>query len=739
MLSVWLAAAAQWAASRLQPRPLVLLASSDSDMQQLMDSHTYWLELMQVASRQHPSGLQLHSAASFAAAHSLQPGAYPGLLSLLHTYIQVASRQYPSSLQLHSAASFAAAQSLQPGAYPGLLALAGKPEAGIAGVGVSAKLARTLLSRFGSLNAVLAAGEAGGLKPYGAAAEKQLGSGAAAADNRRAAAANLALGLTQHQVGWLGPGGLWCDLIVRLRRASSSVAGDHSSSSSSSSSSSGEACADGLMGGVLPTAGWDEWLVLQLLGPGDLANGPEAPGGWSSSSSSSSSGSHEAAVNQLAQQLSRSSGCFLQGTSALGHAKRSLMAFATGSAKRQLALLKGAGWRVAVVPFHELHVTSAQQQEVGHVAADAEVSGRSVSACRFHRSASNISTSSSNAAAAASSSNEDVEIGWVWPPCLACDAGPVEFAVNIAPAEWLRGKRCQTRVPCWPLSGLSLHVCHGETLLQVVDIDICGTTTVKLQLPPALTSSDELNSIMVMLVDNGRVGPATQLLTMPSSAADEFCGLFSMLVEHEMLPRSAAHPEYVSLLFGSNSSASTLHTVSSKLGGYLGDSEGGYPGGSSVAGTAAAAAGDGFGGGHLTAQQAHPSWDEQAAAAAAAAEEASADLAANLNRSSLTGVDRDQLGRRLAPRAGSSSSSMGPTIGAAVCVPWAFAGHFEAWFGRIVNARGSSEGRDSSLLSQHQQQQRSEAAWDSGMYMRRLGEVMDTLQLHHMWVTIFCV
>lgn len=96
-----LAAAAQWAASRLQPRPLVLLASSDSDMQQLMDSHTYWLELMQVASRQHPSGLQLHSAASFAAAHSLQPGAYPGLLSLLHTYIQVP--QHLSRCQ-HSAA-----------------------------------------------------------------------------------------------------------------------------------------------------------------------------------------------------------------------------------------------------------------------------------------------------------------------------------------------------------------------------------------------------------------------------------------------------------------------------------------------------------------------------------------------------------------------------------------------------------------------------------------------------------
>jgi hypothetical protein len=36
------------AAAHLQPRPLVVFASSDSDMQQLMDSHTYWLELLQV-------------------------------------------------------------------------------------------------------------------------------------------------------------------------------------------------------------------------------------------------------------------------------------------------------------------------------------------------------------------------------------------------------------------------------------------------------------------------------------------------------------------------------------------------------------------------------------------------------------------------------------------------------------------------------------------------------------------
>jgi hypothetical protein len=39
------------------------------------------------------------------------------------------------------------------------------------------------------------------------------------------------------------------------------------------------------------------------------------------------------------------------------------MAYATGSAKRQLALLKGAGWRVAVVPFHELHLGFVQQQQ----------------------------------------------------------------------------------------------------------------------------------------------------------------------------------------------------------------------------------------------------------------------------------------------------------------------------------------------------------------------------------------
>jgi hypothetical protein len=59
----------------------------------------------------------------------------------------VASKQHPSGLQLRSAASFAAAHGFAPRAYPDWLSLAGKPDAGIAGVGVSTKLARTLLNK----------------------------------------------------------------------------------------------------------------------------------------------------------------------------------------------------------------------------------------------------------------------------------------------------------------------------------------------------------------------------------------------------------------------------------------------------------------------------------------------------------------------------------------------------------------------------------------------------------------
>lgn len=115
----------------------------------------------------------------------------------------------------------------------------------------------------------------------------------------------------------------------------------------------------------------------------------------------------------------------------------------------------------------------------------------------------------------------------------------------------------------------------------------------RLQLPPAL-AAPYLNFITVMLVDHGKVGPATQLLTMPSSAADEFSGLFRMLVEHEMLPHStAAHPEYVSMLFGSSgcSSGSTVRSYNSFLSLSTGAPPGGAHGSLGVGGASAGAGG----------------------------------------------------------------------------------------------------------------------------------------------------
>lgn len=61
--------------------------------------------------------------------------------------LQVASAQHPSGLMLHSAAAFQAEYGFQPAAYPDFLALVGKKEASITGVGVSAKLAKTLLAK----------------------------------------------------------------------------------------------------------------------------------------------------------------------------------------------------------------------------------------------------------------------------------------------------------------------------------------------------------------------------------------------------------------------------------------------------------------------------------------------------------------------------------------------------------------------------------------------------------------
>lgn len=61
--------------------------------------------------------------------------------------LQVASAQHPSGLMLHSAAAFEREMGFSPAAYPDFLALTGKKEASIPGVGVSAKLAKTLLAK----------------------------------------------------------------------------------------------------------------------------------------------------------------------------------------------------------------------------------------------------------------------------------------------------------------------------------------------------------------------------------------------------------------------------------------------------------------------------------------------------------------------------------------------------------------------------------------------------------------
>jgi hypothetical protein len=90
-----------------------------------------------------------------------------------------------------------------------------------------------------------------------------------------------------------------------------------------------------------------------------------------------------------------------------------------------------------------------------------------------------------------------------------------------------------------------------------------------------------------------------------------------------------------------------------------------------------------------------------------------------------------------------------------VCVPNAFASSLETWFGRIVDSRaagsggsGSGSGSGSRAVPSASAavgalcalgsaggggaaagaDSRSESTWDSSMYMKRLGQVLDTLQ-----------
>jgi hypothetical protein len=84
-----------------------------------------------------------------------------------------------------------------------------------------------------------------------------------------------------------------------------------------------------------------------------------------------------------------------------------------------------------------------------------------------------------------------------------------------------------------------------------------------------------------------------------------------------------------------------------------------------------------------------------------------------------------------------------------VCVPNAFASSLETWFGRIIDSRSgvssssaqqggvgaqsapgwSATGLPGPGSSAASGDRRAESSWDSGMYMKRLGQVLDTLQV----------
>jgi hypothetical protein len=79
-------------------------------------------------------------------------------------------------------------------------------------------------------------------------------------------------------------------------------------------------------------------------------------------------------------------------------------------------------------------------------------------------------------------------------PCRTVAAGfvtallaPTTLLADVAVSchccwRWVNGaagKHSHRRVPCWPVTGLTLHITYGERLLSVVELDICGTTKVR--------------------------------------------------------------------------------------------------------------------------------------------------------------------------------------------------------------------------------------------------------------------
>lgn len=101
-----------------QPRPMIVIASGDKDMQHFLETNVMWMDVVAAAA---PAGNSKVAAL------------------------------------LHDASSFTSRYGFPPSAYADYLALVGKKEASIGGVGIGASSAKKLLKRFQSLEAAVEA------------------------------------------------------------------------------------------------------------------------------------------------------------------------------------------------------------------------------------------------------------------------------------------------------------------------------------------------------------------------------------------------------------------------------------------------------------------------------------------------------------------------------------------------------------------------------------------------------
>lgn len=160
----------------------MVVASGDSDMQQLLSPRVSWLHLAQAPSLQHPLGLELVTAEAFERQHGFPPAAYPEWLAFVggrsggwgkESWCQQRCRKGGPALQAElpdSPTNPATTMALR-----WMLPLAGKRDASIGGAGTGATTAAKLLRRYGSIAGIEAAAERGELAGWSAAAQRLFG------------------------------------------------------------------------------------------------------------------------------------------------------------------------------------------------------------------------------------------------------------------------------------------------------------------------------------------------------------------------------------------------------------------------------------------------------------------------------------------------------------------------------------------------------------------------------------